>query len=705
VVKIVSKRALGGIALFALLGAIGALVFVSREEPETAAAIRGAWARRSVPAPNVLLVTLDTTRADRIGAYGYAAARTPQLDALARRGVLFEQAATTSPLTQPAHASILTGTYPTWHGVRVNGSTALAQQQQTLAEIYKERGYATGAFVGAFVLDGRWGLNQGFDVYDAAFDLSKYERLDLGSVQRPGNLVVDKALGWLEAHASEPFFAWVHLYDPHAPYDPPPPFGAEYAGRPYDGEVAYADACIGRLVAAAQARAGDRLVVAVTSDHGEALGAHGEPTHGFFVYQATLRVPLVLAGPGVPRGARRPGPARTADLAPTLLALAGAEIPPGLDGRDLLAGAAPREAYAETLYPRSFGWAPLFSYRLGTLKLVEAPRPELFDLGADPDERDDLSARRPAEVARLRQALAAFRGADSPGAAPAPDPEAAERLRALGYAAAAPAPPPVAGHALADPKDVLPSFREFEEASWAEARGDVAAAVAAYRRLVGREPANPVFRRSLAAALRRLGRKEEAAAVAAVGGDDAVLAHERALALAEAGRIEEAVRSEVEAIARNPLLPEPHNHLGVLEARRGRSAQALAALTEALRLDPNNAQAWNNQGNVLRALGRAAEAEAAYRRAAELAPAYADPLNGLGVLAVERRELEAAAAYFARVLAVDPRYGEARLNLAVVEASRGRPAAARALAEELARQEADPALAGRARAFLRALPP
>jgi arylsulfatase A-like enzyme/Flp pilus assembly protein TadD len=658
--------------------------------------------RRAEP-PSLLLVTVDTLRPDRVGAYGAGDVRTPALDALAARGLLFEEALSSTPLTLPSHSTILSGLEPPRHGVRDNGTYVFPESRETLATRLSARGYATGAFVGAYVLDRRFGLQRGFAAYDDRIE-RRAEGTSVLESERRGGAVVAEAQRWL-AQARAPFFAWVHLYDPHAPYDPPPPFGAEYAGRPYDGEVAYADSCIGRLVAAAQARAGDRLVVAVTSDHGEALGAHGEPTHGFFVYQATLRVPLVLAGPGVPRGARRPGPARTADLAPTLLALAGAEIPPGLDGRDLLAGAAPREAYAETLYPRSFGWAPLFSYRLGTLKLVEAPRPELFDLGADPDERDDLSARRPAEVARLRQALAAFRGADSPGAAPAPDPEAAERLRALGYAAAAPAPPPVAGHALADPKDVLPSFREFEEASWAEARGDVAAAVAAYRRLVGREPANPVFRRSLAAALRRLGRKEEAAAVAAVGGDDAVLAHERALALAEAGRIEEAVRSEVEAIARNPLLPEPHNHLGVLEARRGRSAQALAALTEALRLDPNNAQAWNNQGNVLRALGRAAEAEAAYRRAAELAPAYADPLNGLGVLAVERRELEAAAAYFARVLAVDPRYGEARLNLAVVEASRGRPAAARALAEELARQEADPALAGRARAFLRALPP
>lgn len=654
------------------------------------------------PPPSVLLVTIDTLRADRVGAYGAREVRTPAIDGLAARGVLFEEALASAPLTLTSHSTILSGLEPPRHGVRDNGSYVFPPSRDTLATLLAARGHATAAFVGAYVLDRRFGLERGFQAYDDRI-VRRSEGTSALESERRGAEVTEAALRWL-AQAPAPFFVWVHLYDPHAPYDPPSPFREQYAGRPYDGEVAYADSCLGLLLPAAEAAARGRLVAAVTADHGESLGEHGEPTHGFFVYQPTLRIPLVLAGPGVPRGERRGGPARTADLAPTILALLGHGVPPGLDGRSLLAGPLPRESYAETLYPASFGWAPLFSYRVGSLKLVDAPRPELYDLATDPGEATNLAEGRRDDLARLRQALGAFRGADSPGAARPLDPEVEERLRALGYSGVA-ASSPVSGMPLVDPKDALGSFREFEEATWAEGRGDLAAATAGFRRLVGREPANPVFRRGLASALRRAGREDEAARVASGPGEDAVLVHERALAQAQAGRIDDAIRSEARAIALNPLLPEPHVHLAVLLAQRGRPQEALAALGETLRLDPNNAQAWNNQGNVLRALGRRTEAGAAYRRAAELAPSYVDPLNGLGVLAVEAKDLDAAAGFFERVLAVDPRYGEARLNLAVVQASRGRTPAARALVEELLRQETEPALVLRARSFLQTLPP
>jgi choline-sulfatase len=651
-------------------------------------------------------VTVDTLRADRVGAYGATSVRTPHLDALAARGLLLEEALASAPLTLPSHSTILSGLEPPRHGVRDNGTYVFPDARETLATLLHARGYRTGAFVGAYVLDRRFGLGRGFDEYDDRIE-RRTEGTSVFESERPGDVVVDAAARWL-GQVSLPFFAWVHLYDPHAPYDPPPPLRDEYAGRLYDGEVAHVDRCLGRVFAAAEAAAKGRLLVAVTADHGESLEEHGEATHGLFVYQTTLRIPLLLAGPKFPRGERRPGPARTTDVMPTLLALLGLTPPQGLDGRDLLAGPLPRESYAETLYPRSFGWAPLFSYRIASLKLVDAPRPELYDLAADPGETASLTDRRPEDVARLRQALAAFRGSDTPGTVPALAPEVAERLRALGYAGAAP-PPPATGERLVDPKDALPSFREFEQAVWAEARGELADAAAGYRRLLDHEPGNPVFRRSLAAVLRRTGRKDEAARVASAGtkgasGTDAALAHEQALALAAAGRIDEAIRAEAHAIAQNPQLPEPHNHLAVLEARRGRPRDALEAVEEALRLDPNNAQAWNNRGNVLRALGRREEARTAYQCAAELLPAYVDPLNGLGVLAVETGDLAAAAELFGRVLAVDPRYAEARLNLAVVEASRGRPEVARTLLEGLLGESPPKDVAGRARALLRTLP-
>jgi arylsulfatase A-like enzyme len=221
-----------GLALAGALLAVALAVWWPWRSPaDPRGIVRSWWAEKGVQKPNVVLITLDTTRADHLGAYGYAGVETPNIDALARRGVLFTQAMSPAPLTLPAHTSIMTGTYPTYHGVRVNGNTAVGQAQTTIAETLSERGYATGAWVAAFVLDGRWGLNQGFDVYDDHFDLGKYKHLDLGAVQRPANEVMDAALSWLEAHKQGPFFAWVHLYDPHTPYEPPEPFRSKYQGR------------------------------------------------------------------------------------------------------------------------------------------------------------------------------------------------------------------------------------------------------------------------------------------------------------------------------------------------------------------------------------------------------------------------------------------------------------------------------------------
>jgi tetratricopeptide (TPR) repeat protein len=341
--------------------------------------------------------------------------------------------------------------------------------------------------------------------------------------------------------------------------------------------------------------------------------------------------------------------------------------------------------------------------RQGRWKLIQAPRSELYDLASDPGETRNLLAERPREAARLREALRAFRDNDQPATTATPEPEVAERLRALGYAGLAPAPVPE-GTLLEDPKDTVELWHAFEEATWAEARGDRDTAVARLRDLVAREPGNPVFRRSLAGALRRAGRGAEAVAVLAevegVAAQDPAAWHERALALDVTGRLAEAARSEAQAIALNPRLPEPYNHLGVLEARRGRPLDGLNALDAAIRLDPNNAHAWNNRGNVLRALGRRRESAQAYQRAVELAPRDADPLNGLGVLAVEERDWGAAVAAFSRVIEIDPGYAEAYLNLAVAEAGRGRTDVARALVRDLLARRPDSALSRRAQAFL-----
>lgn len=456
-------------------------------------ALRGRWAAP----PSILLVTLDTFRADHVGAHGNREGLTPHLDALAVRGVLFEEALASVPLTLPSHSTILSGLEPPRHGVRNNGTHRFPGGLPTLATLLKARGYATGAFVGAYVLAGRFGLGRGFDRYDDAIAIREEGASVLDS-DRPCGEVAGAAIAWIREQR-EPFLAWVHFYDPHAPYDPPPPYAERFAGRPYEGEIAYTDACFGQLLSAAEAQAPGRLLVAALADHGEGRGDHGERTHGFFVYQPTLRIPFIVAGPGVPKGQRRAGLARTVDVLPTVLQLLGVPAPPRLDGVALLAAAARREAYAETVMPQTLSWSPLYSLRLGALKYTEAPRPELYDLATDAGETRNLVDTRSQDAERLGKALRAFRGEDHPWAtAASEDRETAERLRALGYVSGGPPPTSPGSGALKDPKDVLELYRLFEESLWAETRGDRQGALDRLRELVSREPDNLHFRRSLA---------------------------------------------------------------------------------------------------------------------------------------------------------------------------------------------------------------
>src|SRR5262245_37073788 len=303
------------------------------------------WQRRLLPGlpdkrpRHVLLVSLDTTRADHLGCYGYEAAQTPRLDALAGSGLRFAQATTVMPLTLPAHASLMTGTFPGTHGVRDNGGFYVPDDQRTLAEVLRERGYRTGGFISAFVLDSRWGIQQGFERYFDEFDLSKYEGVGMDAVQRPGGEVVDKALEWLAADREKPFFAWVHLYDPHAPYEAPEPFRSRFPRNmqgAYDAEVAYADSLVGRLLdsLASDGRLAETLVV-VVGDHGESLGEHEEQSHGFFIYDADVHIPLILAGPGVPERVVN-DQVRIVDVMPTVLDLLGVEAPGAVQGKSLL---------------------------------------------------------------------------------------------------------------------------------------------------------------------------------------------------------------------------------------------------------------------------------------------------------------------------------------------------------------------------------
>ncbi|HXY42152.1 MAG TPA: sulfatase-like hydrolase/transferase, partial [Vicinamibacteria bacterium] len=583
--------------------------------------------------PNLLLVTIDTLRADALGCYGRGDAATPVLDALARRGVRYETAIAPAPLTGPSHASILTGLLPNHHGVRDNGGYVLPETVPTLPEPLQSAGYRTAGFVSGFPLARRFGFARGFQVFDDRFPRGRDPRR-APYVERDAAATTDAVLRWLEAPGEAPFFAWVHYYDPHAPYEPTPPFAERFAAHPYDGEVAFVDEQLGRLLSRLETkRLLARTVVLVTADHGESLGEHGEKTHGIFVYDSTVRVPLIAAGPGLPQGVVPRTLARSVDIAPTLLGLAGLRSPSVGDGRPLPTSttAAGEPAYVESLAPLlHLGWSPLRAWRTGRWKLIDAPRVELYDLGADPGERHNVAAVHGDVVAELRRALEAASAAGGPAAAAAVDAETRDRLTSLGYlsgtagAEAAPARgETVPRSGRKDPKDHLELLARLER-GMSRFRVDPKGAVADLTDVLAQDSAIVIARRYRAIALTGAGRPAEAL-------------HDL-LALEKAG-----VLAADDLVVRADCL-----------AALKRAPQALQALRRATELQPRSPQPWMSRARLLARLGEDEQAQDALEQVLRLDPDHLEALRALGDLAAFHGETQAAAARYERVLALDP---------------------------------------------------
>ncbi len=686
------------------------------------------------PPPSLVLMTLDTVRADHLGAYGYRAAETPWLDRLAREGIRFEQVSSQVPLTLPSHATILSGLLPPHHGLRNNGIGTFPDGPATLATLLSGAGYRTGAFVGAFVLDRRFGLGRGFDVYDDEVVRDPGAGTVL-EAERPGREVMDRALAWLaqpkapmSEDTAEPFFLWIHLYDAHAPYVPPSPWRERHPGRPYDGEIAAVDEQVGRLLQELQQRGlAERTVVAVAADHGEGLGDHGEQTHGLLLYEPTLRVPLLLRGPGLSAGKVSRTPVALGDRAPTLAGLLGRTLPApagsALDGRDLSAALrkgdepTPADLYAETRYPAAFGWSPLAALRRRDLKYIAAPRPELYDLARDPGEARDLSdlsdhptdrsdrSDRSDQLEGFAARLAAIEAGAVEAPRSAPDAETRARLASLGYATGSPSPPPPRRDpsTAPDPRRMAGLFQRYERAHNQLKEGEIEPALASLEALVAEDPHNPVFRGELARAFRDRGEMGRAVPLfrqaAADAPDDPEAWYNLAAALQRAGRPAEARQALERALHLDPARPEAHNTLALALLAEQKPDEALRELQTAVALDARDATALNNLGNVLRGLGRLDEAAEAYRRAAAIAPRYAEPLNGLGTLEVERDRPAAALSLFDRALALAPSYHEVRLNRGIaLEMAGEREAAAVAYREFLAATGGNPQFAEQRRA-------
>ncbi len=646
---------------------------------------------------NLVVVTLDTTRADRLGAYGYQNAGTPNLDALARDGVLFDHASTAAPITLPAHSSIFTGRFPPQHGVRDNGGYYLSDKEQTLAETLKARGYATGGFIAAYVLDSKWGIAQGFETYFDDFDLSKYKVFSMGAIQRPGNEVVDHALPWIDQHRDRPFFAWVHLYDAHAPYNPPEPFKSRHPGDPYQGEISFADSQVGRVVQFLRDRdLFERTVIVVLGDHGESLNDHGEQGHGFFVYESVVHVPMLIRTPySAMKGRHVTDSVRSIDVMPTALDLLGVPKPAGvaIDGVSvtaLMTGARPDlglEAYAEAVYPlHHFGWSDLRALRQGRYKLIAAPRPELYDLQEDPAEATNLFPARQAlgdrMLGRLAEMEAHFRtSAQAKSETVEIDPDAKARLAALGYVGSFVARVGDDGSraGLADPKDKVGLFNKITQArDLGKDENELAAAMTMLEDVLKEDPKVIDAWFTLGNMAGRRGRQEEAIAhfkhALALKPDDEEAVINMAHAYRKLGRDEDALVGFRRFMELDPKNAQVHYEIAQIMIDRGEYATAASELHAALAVEPKMAAARNALGVVALNQGDLPSAEAQIRQALEMKPDVRLAHFNLALVAEKRNDPATAQAEYRRELELHPNNFKAAFNLGKLYEAQRRPA-------------------------------
>lgn len=625
------------------------------------------WPR---PRFNVLIVTLDTTRADHLGCYGHASAETPTLDSLAAKGVLFEKAYATVAMTLPSHATIFTGLNPPEHGLHVNGKGRLGTQIPTLAEVLSKRGYDTGAFVASFILHSKFGLDRGFQTYDD--EMAGGERHGSEThLMRNGKQVVDAALAWLTRRSGRPFFCWVHLYDPHVPYDAhEESFGNRFRDSPYDGDIAYADQQIGRLLDFLKERGLDqRTVIVVVGDHGEGLGEHEEREHGFLVYNSTIHVPLIVAGPSIRKGGRRISSAVSlVDVFPTVLDSMRLSSGKQVSGRSLhaaLRGAAiePRPCFSEadTAFD-AYGWAPQQSIATDAWKYIRTPREELYDLRTDPHELNNLAASQPETLAELQRLLADMTaGMIEPPHANVPLTDLDRRkLESLGYATGGKGDFVPSGEPLPDVKDMIGYYNTELDARELLEAGKLAEAESVLRGVIQAAPEFMTARTTLGRVLQKQKRLEEAIAVyedaLRVKPNNAEAHFDLANVLAGRGQLDAAIEHYSAALETDRLNHMAHLNLagiyafrgetelarehyeagleefpdsssgqftyGVFLAKQGEYEEALPHVERAVQLQPENAQMRYHLGFVLLALGRFDEAQAELEETIRLDPQY-----------------------------------------------------------------------------------
>ena len=615
---------------------------------------------------NVLLVTLDTTRADRIGAYGWSKAKTPNIDALAAGGVRFVNAYCSAPLTLPSHCSILTGTYPLYHKVRNNGSYYLGPEAVTLAERLRDRGLRTSAFVASFNVDSRFGVDQGFALYDDRAD--EEQMLKTFRSERKADKVADAFLGWLDANAGTRFFSWVHFFDPHMPHDPPSPYKEEFAADLYDGEVAFMDHELGRIIDALRAKGVlERTLVVVAGDHGEALGEKEELDHGIFIYDGTMKVPLILyADKRLPGGLVVDSRVRLIDLMPSVLDMLGIPVNPEVQGTSLLPFIEGRKdgdlpCYLETYYPpETFGWSELVGIIDGDWKFIRAPRSELYNLKTDAKEEKDLVAREAGTAARLNRKLDDLIKASTSKADPGRrtlSREEEDRLRSLGYIGAD-ASVKVGKGPLPDPKDKMGEFKILFKAKLLEYQGNFEESEKYYREILRLEPDVSWHYIGLAILLARERKVGDGIEILKNGlarlPDSVVLMSRLASFYMRVGNFKEAFAMSQATLKRDPRHFDALVIAGWSEDMRGRWKESAGYFGKALEIEPENKYTRLKYAYALGALGRGEEAvrmdEALKKEYPEDHRIYAD----LGVIYVSMNKLELAEENLRKAVELNP---------------------------------------------------
>jgi arylsulfatase A-like enzyme/Flp pilus assembly protein TadD len=622
--------------------------------------------------PNIILITVDTLRADRLGCYGYVQAHTPVIDKLAAGGFRFSRATAQVPLTLPSHYSILTGTLPAEHGVHDNAAGNPAGPP-LVSQFLQKQGYQTAAFVSSYVLDSSFGLDRGFDRYSSNFDVSLAASSDLGSLAWPALTTVQQSIDWIGT-AKAPFFVWIHFYDLHTPYHPPERFARLFPQSPYDAELAYIDSSIGMLLRflGQKGLAGNTDIV-LTADHGEGLGDHQEPGHGYFVYESTLHVPLVVYLPkAAPAGKVVERLVESIDIAPTLLRLAGLPPGPAMPGEELCelhscAASPDRWVYFESLYPqREFGWAPLRGLKNERFKYIDAPRPELYDLRSDSGERNNIFNQRPAVAQEIKRKLNAL-----PTANAAPQqlsPEIQKRLAALGYVSGAEGSRADPGkHPLKDPKDELPNYLAIASALQLVSSGQSQAAIASMESLLTADPGVAAARFILAGEYEKQGELLQAAGqygrILEQQPANFLASLDLALLCARQGKFDDSVAWYRHALELQPGSALAHVGLGVALRHQGLWPQAAGEFQASLKQEPNFTALYNlavihlSQGQPEPALDEA-------QRALSLQPMNWQIFNLLGSVYLSQSRLQDAERSFRRALVLNPESEEARANLA-----------------------------------------